>query len=153
MIKKENKKIIFGAIAIVLITSVLITNVQANQEQKVHEIDINSVKCYNFLVFGGGWICGMTINGEKEKIGLLKGFLSIKNEPGWGVPENYKLYIFDKNSFKLYTKDSLPKQFTLENFSGVGYIKYINLPHAVDATKYFIIGKAVNLAEKNIKLY
>jgi hypothetical protein len=150
MIKKENKKIIFEAIAIVLITLILTTNVQANQEQKVHEIYINTAQPYNFLVFGWGYICSMTINGEEDKIGLLKGCLSIKNYPGWNAPENYKLYIFDKNSFKLYTKDSLPKQFTLENFSGVGYIIYINIPHVIDATKYLIIGKAVNFAEKNL---
>ena len=146
---KKNKKIIFGAIAVVLITSVLITNVQAYQEQKVHEIYNNTTQHYNFLVFGKGYICDMTINGEEDKIGLLKGCLSIINAPGWSAPENYKLYIFNKNLLKLYTKDSLPKQFTLENFSGVGYIKYINIPRSIDATKYLIIGKAVNLAEKN----
>lgn len=149
MIKNENKKIIFEAIAMILVTLILITNVQASQEQKEHEIYINKAQPYNFLVFGIGFISDMTINGEDDKIGILKGCLSIINAPGWNTPEDYKLYIFDKNSFKLYNKDSLPKEFTLENFIGVGFIKYINLPHGIDATKYLIIGKAVNLAEKN----
>jgi hypothetical protein len=144
MIKKENRKIIYEAISMVVILLILITNVQASQEQKEDIIFNDKAPPNRYLVFGYGFIGDMTINGDDYKIGILKGCLSIYNGPGWNAPRGYKLYIFDVFSFKLYTKDSLPTLFTLENFNGIGYINYINIPHGFDATKFLIIGKAVN---------
>jgi hypothetical protein len=57
------------------------------------------------------------------------------------------LFIFDKNTNKLLNKKNLPKEFTLQGFVGFGYIKWVSIPHHLDATKYFKIGKAIDLLE------
>lgn len=53
--------------------------------------------------------------------------------------------VYNRIMPKIYTKNTLPEQIILENFVGIGYIKYVNKPHSIDATKYFIIGKAMFL--------
>ena len=144
MKNKKMEKIIFEAVAIALVASILTTNVQAEPKKYQLEKNNDPILPYFYFVFGKGYISEITINGETDKIGSLDGLLSVTNKPGWSSPD-YKFYVFNKTSFKLYTKNSLPEQFTLEQFSGFGYIKYINIPHSMDATKFFIVGKAVFL--------
>jgi hypothetical protein len=88
----------------------------------------------------------MSINEQDEKSGWLEGVLHIWNTPGWKSPD-YKLFIFEKNTNKLLHKKTLPEVFTLQGFVGFGYIKWVSIPHHLDATKYFIIGKAIDLLE------
>jgi len=145
MVNKKNKKIIYEAVAIILITLLLATNVYAEPDQHHSVHKYNPKPQYNYLIFGKGYICEITINGETTKIGLLIGEMFVKNKPGWNAPEDYSFYIFDKESNRLYTKDILPEQFTLQYFKGLGYINYIHIGHVIDATKYFLIGKATDL--------
>lgn len=143
---KKMKKIIFEAIALILVTLILALNVQAFTEKNPAEYENDPESSYSYFIIGKGYIGGMNINGQEEKIGKLEGDLHIWNMPGWNSPD-YKLFIFNKNTNKLLNKITLPEVFTLQGFVGFGYIKYINLPHAMDATKYFIIGKAIDLLE------
>ncbi len=145
MVNNKNKKITFKAIAIILIMLLLPTNVHAGPNQFHSDQEKNPKLQYNYLIFGKGYICEITINGETTKIGLLIGDMSIKNKPGWNAPEDYLFYIFDKTSNRLYTKNTLPDQFTLQYFKGLGYINYMHIGHVIDATKYFFIGKATDL--------
>jgi hypothetical protein len=69
----------------------------------------------------------------------------VKNFPGWNAQEYYLFYIYDKKINKLYTKDILPSQFTLQYFKGLGYINFIHIGHVIDATRYSFVGKAKNL--------
>jgi hypothetical protein len=145
MKNQKMKKIIFEAIASILVTLIIAVNVQADIEKNPTEYD-DPKSSYSYFIIGKGYIGRMTINGQEEKIGKLEGDLHIWNMPGWKSPD-YKLFIFNKNTNKLLNKITLPEVFTLQGFVGFGYIKYINLPHAIDATKYFIIGKALDLLE------
>lgn len=146
MIKIKNKKIIIEAAAIIVLL-ILSTNIQATPDQCLSECKKGPRVPFAYLIFGMGYISSMTINGETDIKGKLNGDLYIKNEPGWGAPEDYKLYIYNRIMPKIYTKNTLPEQFILENFVGIGYIKYVNIPHSIDATKYFIIGKAMFILE------
>jgi len=141
----KNQKIIFEAVTIMLTFLIIAVNVQAETNNFV-EYENLPEPLYNYFIIGKGYIDWMTINGQEEKIGKLEGNLFILNNPGWNSPD-YKLFIFDKNTNKLLNKKTLPEVFTLHGFVGVGYIKYLSLPHAIDATKYFIIGKAIDLLE------
>jgi hypothetical protein len=145
MINNKNKKNIFKVVTIIIVISLLATNIYAGPNQQ-NLVDENEKKSpYNYLIFGKGFINKIFINGKTTKIGLLIGEMSVNNYPGWNAPENYSFYIFDKESNKLYTKDILPKQFTLQYFKGIGYINFIHIGHVIDATRYFLIGKAKNL--------
>lgn len=138
------KKIIFEAATIVLVALILTTNVQAKTEKNSVEHENGPEPPYSYFIIGKGYIGGMTINGQGEKSGKLEGDLHIWNIPGWSSPD-YKLFIFDKNMNKLLNKKTLPEEFTLQGFVGFGYIEWVNIPHHIDATKYFIIGKAIDL--------
>lgn len=146
MKNKKMKKIVFEAAAIMLVTLILAVNVQAETKKNSVEHENGPEPPYSYFIIGKGYIGGMTINGQEEKSGKLEGDLHIWNMQGWNSPD-YKLFIFDKNTNKLLNKKTLPEEFTLQGFVGFGYIKYINYPHAIDATKYLIVGKAIDLLE------
>lgn len=141
----KNKKNIFEAIAILLVISIITTNVQAITEKNPIEHKDNVKPQYYYQIFGIGYISYMTIDEKEDKYGILKGDLYIENEPGWSANINYKLFVFDKNNNTLLTKKTLPGEFTLQNFVGFGLIDFEDMPHYHVATKYFIIGKAVDL--------
>jgi len=145
MENKKMKKIIFEATAIMLVTLILAVNVQAETEKNSVEHENGPEPPYSYFIIGKGYISKMTINGDEDKIGKLEGDLHIENKPGWSAPADYKLFIFDKNTNKFLNKNTLPEDFTLQGFVGFGYMEYENISHLHDATKYFIIGKAIDL--------
>ncbi len=146
MKNKKMKKIIFKAIAIVLVTLIFTVNVRAETDKNPAEYKNDPKIAYCYFIIGKGYIGEMTINDKEENIGKVEGCLHIWNIPGWNSPD-YILFIFNKNTNKLLNKKTLPKEFMLQGFVGFGYITYINIPHSIDATKYFIIGKAIDLLE------
>ena len=147
MKNKKLKKIIFKAIAIIFTNLILAVNVQAETEKNEVEFENDFELPYSYFIIGWGYIGSMTINDQEDKIGKLEGSLYIWNMPGWKSPVNYKLIIIDKFNNKVFIKNTLPEKFTLIGLIGFGYIQYINIPHHLDATKYFIIGKAIDLLE------
>ncbi|KYK27598.1 hypothetical protein AYK20_02400 [Thermoplasmatales archaeon SG8-52-1] len=146
MKNKKLKKIIFETIAIIIVTLILAVNIQAESEKNPVKYKNDPEHQYCYFIIGWGYIGGITINDQEEEIGKLEGILHIWNTPGWSSPD-YKLFIFDKNTNKLLNKKNLPEVFTLQGFVGFGYIKYVNIPHQLDATRYFLIGKAIDLLE------
>ena len=146
MKKQKMKKIMCEAAAIILVILIIAVNIQAEIKKDLIEYKNSPQPPYNYFIIGKGYIEWMTINGQEKIIGKLEGDLHILNYPGWNSPD-YKLYIFDKNTNKLLNKKTLPEECTLKGFIGFGYITYLSLPHAIDATKYFILGKAIDLLE------
>lgn len=146
MKNQKMKKIIFETIAIAIVTLIIVVNVQAETEKNPVEYENNPELPYSYFIIGWGYIGGMKINDQDEKFGKLEGSLDIWNSPGWESPD-YKLFIFNKNTNKLLDKKNLPEVFILKDFVGFGYIKEIDIPHGIIATKYFIIGQALDLIE------
>ena len=136
----------FEVAAVTLVILIIVVNVQAETKKNLIEYENCPEPPYSYFIIGKGYIGGITINGQDEKSGRLEGNLHIHNVPGWSSPD-YKLFIFDKNMNKLLNKKTLPEVFTLQGFVGFGYIKWVSIPHHLDATKYFIIGKAIDLLE------
>jgi hypothetical protein len=147
MKKQKMKKIKFETAAIILVILIIAVNVQAKTETYQLENENNLKFSYPYFIIGKGYIWDMKLDEEKNKIGILDGNLQIHNKPGWSAPENYKLMIIDKYNKKIITKNTLPEEFTLMGFIGLGYIKYVSIPHHLDATKYFIMGKAIDILE------
>ncbi|KYK33159.1 MAG: hypothetical protein AYK22_01225 [Thermoplasmatales archaeon SG8-52-3] len=145
MVNNKNKKIIFEAVAIIIVILLLATNVYAVPDQHYLVNENEKKPQYNYLIFGMGFIHEILINNKTTKFGILIGEMNVKNYPGWNAPENYSFCIFDKASNVLYSKDILPKEFTLQYFKGLGFINYIHIGHVIDATRYFLIGKAKEL--------
>ena len=146
MKNQKMKKIIFEATTIMLIIFIIAVNVQAETKKDLVKYENAPKPPYSYFIIGKGYIGEITINGQEEKIGKLEGNLHIHNVPGWSSPD-YKLFIFDKNTNNLLNKKTLPEEFTLQGFVGFGYIKWVSIPHHLDAIKYFIIGKAIDLLE------
>jgi hypothetical protein len=146
MKNQKTEKIIFEAIAILFVILIIAVNVQAETEKNPVGYENDHELPYSYFIIGWGYIGGMTINDQDIKIGKLEGSLDIWNSPGWSSPD-YKLFIFNKNTNELLNKKNLPEVFTLQGFVGFGYIEYINIPHGLIATRYFIIGKALDLIE------
>lgn len=146
MKNQKMKKIILEAAAITLVILIIAVNVQAETKKNLVKYENGPEPTYNYFIIGKGYIGGITINGQDEKSGWLEGNLHIYNVPGWSSPD-YKLFIYDKNTNKLLNKKTLPEEFILQGFVGFGYIKWVSIPHHLDAIKYFIIGKAIDLLE------
>jgi len=144
MKNQKMKKVILEVASTMLVILIITVNVQAETKKNLVEFENNPELPYSYFIIGKGYISGITINGLDEKSGMLEGNLHIHNVPGWSSPD-YKLFIFDKNTNKLLNKKTLPEEFILQGF--VGYIKLVSIPHHLDATKYFIIGKAIDLLE------
>jgi len=147
MKNQKMKKIIFEATSIVLVILIIAVNVQAETKKNLLEYENGPELLYSYFIIGKGYISKITINGDEDKIGKLEGKLHIENDPGWSAPGDYQLFIFDKNINKFLNKNNLPKEFTLQGFIGFGYMKYESIPHLHDATKYLIIGKAIDLLQ------
>ena len=143
---QKMKKIIFEPATIVLVFLIIAVNVQAMTENNQLEHENKLKYIYPYFIIGNGFIGSMAINDQKDKIGKLEGSLYIWNSPGTNSPD-YKLFIFNKSTNKLLNKKNLPEQFTLQGFVGFGYISDMNIPHGPHATRYFIIGKAMELIE------
>ncbi len=147
MKNQKMKKIIFEVATIIIVILINTVNVQGETKKNLLEYENGPEPPYSYFIIGKGYIWDMKLDGEENKIGILDGNLQIHNKPGWSAPENYKLIIIDKYNNKIFTKSTLPEEFTLLGFIGLGYINYVNIPHQLDATKYFIIGKAIDLLE------
>lgn len=143
---QKMKKIIFEAATTMLVFLIIAVNVQAMTENNQLEHENNSRFTYPYFIIGNGFIGSMSINDQKHKIGKLEGILYIWNNPGTNSPD-YKLFIFNKTTNKLLNKNNLPEQFTMKCFVGFGYILEMDIPHGPIATRYFIIGKAMELIE------
>ena len=146
MNNEKMKKIIFEAATTMLVILIIAVNVQAVTEDNQFEHENNLKFPYSYFIIGNGFIGSMAINDQKDKIGKLEGSLYIWNSPGTNSPD-YKLFIFNKTTNKLLNKKNLPEQFTLQGFVGFGYISEMDIPHGPIATRYFIIGKAMELIE------
>lgn len=142
--KNQNmKKIIFKAVAILFVVLILTPNLQAGPDHKQIDKEKDPESSYQFSIFGMGLINFITINGNDHKTGLFKGELYVVNKKGNNIAIPYLLFIKDKTSNKLYTKKTLPEQFTLINFTGLGHIDYTDIPrNGPEYTTFFLVGKA-----------
>ncbi|MFA5101747.1 MAG: hypothetical protein WC525_01205 [Candidatus Thermoplasmatota archaeon] len=94
---------------------------------------------YFILLFGR---CKkITLNNQTDDFGILKGDLFIYNERVFGTIENYWIFALDKYNKDTHTKHSLPKTFTLVEFTGYGFMRWIAFPHS-PCSQFYIIGEA-----------
>jgi uncharacterized protein YjfI (DUF2170 family) len=94
----------------------------------------------NKIFFGFGHIGLITIDGKDYLKGVINGNISIKNTGSqtW-IP--YFLVIKDKVNNITELKWSLPEEFILNNFSGIGKINYYDIPRGgPEWTAFFLMG-------------
>jgi hypothetical protein len=146
--KMNNKKIILGATALILGTMIIISGTQVSSlkiSKSAYELKPEIQHNKNMIFFGFGHISPMTIDGEYDLKGVINGNISIKNKCSntW-LP--YFLLIKDTVMNKIKTKWSLPGEFLLKNFSGIGLINYNWIPRdGPKWTEFFLIGSFENI--------
>ena len=136
------KKIIFEATALILGTMIIISGTQVSSlkiYESAYEIQPEAQKNNIMIFFGFGYIESLTIDGKDDLKGVIKGNISIENT-GTAALIPYFLFIKDRVNNKIELKWSLPEEFVLKNFSGVGKIKYYQAPHGPDWEEFFLIG-------------
>jgi len=134
------KKIIIGSF-LVLILLLLMPSIPAIQQMTIED---KAPPQYLILLFGK---CEkITLNNQTDAYGKLKGDLLIYNKHVFGTIENYWIFALDKYNNKIHTKKSLPKKFTLIDFTGYGMMRWIPYPHS-PCSQFFIIGKAQYMIE------
>jgi hypothetical protein len=144
MKQNKTKKIIFEAVALTLVIILLATaysesinasfvdNIKSKEQQK------------EYFIMAVGKCKKIQLNGEDTSIGYLKGSLKVYNSHVFGTIENYQIILIDKCENKIMYKQDLPKVFTLNNFKGLGLIKWIPFPHS-PCSKFQFIGTATNM--------
>ncbi len=138
----KNNKIILEATALILGTMIIISGTQVSSlkiYESAYEIQSEAQKNYNMIFFGFGNIGCLSNDGKYDLKGVIKGNISIENT-GSGTWIPYFLLIKDTVNNKIKLKWSLPEEFVLKNFSGVGKIEYYQAPHGPDWTEFFLIG-------------
>jgi len=99
---------------------------------------------YFILLFGK---CEkITLNNQTDAYGRLKGDLLIYNKHVFGTIENYWILALDKYNNEIHTKQSLPKKFTLIDFTGYGLMRWIPFPHS-PCSQFLIMGNAQYMIE------
>jgi len=120
-----------------------IYNTSPNQKTN-EDIEDKAPPQYFILLFGR---CGkITLNNQTDAYGKLKGDLLIYNKHVFGTIENYWILALDKYNNEIHTKQSLPKKFTLIDFTGYGMMRWIAFPHS-PCSQFLIIGKAQYMIE------
>jgi len=136
------KKIIFEATALILGTMIIISGTQVSSlkiSKSAYELKSEVQQNNNMIFFGFGYIESLTIDGKYNLKGVINGNISIENSrSGTWIP--YFLLIKDRVNNKIELKWSLPEEFVLKNFSGVGKIRYYQAPHGPDWEEFFLIG-------------
>lgn len=138
----KNKKIILEATALILGTMIIISGTQVSSlkiSKSSYELESEFQHNNNMIFFGIGNIGLLTIDGKYDLEGVINGNISIENT-GSGTFIPYFLFIKDTINNKIKLKWSLPEEFILKNFSGVGKIYYYQPPHGPDWTEFFLIG-------------
>jgi len=137
----KNKKIILEATALILGTMMIISGTQVSSlkiSKSVYELK-SEVQHNNMIFFGFGNIGYITIDGQDDLEGVINGNISIENT-GSGTFVPYFLFVKNTTNNKIKLKWSLPEEFVLKNFCGVGKIDYYQAPHGPDWTAFFLIG-------------
>lgn len=139
----KNKNLILKATILTLGTIIFISCTQVlskNISKSTYELQPSAQQNNNMIFFGFGHIGLITVDGEYYLNGNIKGNISIENTySGTLIP--YFLLIKDKVNKKIELKWSLPEEFVLKNFSGVGIIRHDWIPHSTnDWTEFFLMG-------------
>jgi len=104
-----------------------------------YKVYIGTESQYFILLFGR---CEkITLNNQTDDFGILKGDLLIYNKRIFGTIENYWIFALDKYNKDIHTKHSLPKTFTLVDFTGYGFMRWIAFPHS-PCSQFYIFGEA-----------
>jgi len=138
----KNKKIILEAAALIIGIMIIMSSTQVSSlkiSKSAYEIQPETQQNNNMIFFGFGNIGFLTIDGKYDLKGVINGNISIENTcSGSGIP--YFLFIKNTVNNKIKLKWTLPKEFVLKNFSGVGKIEHYQAPHGPDWTEFFLIG-------------
>ena len=141
MKNKKMKKIIFEATALIFVTMIMISNVQATENKTKHDNTDNN----KIFIFGFGHIDKITVNGNYYYKGKISGNMSIINQKSVTIIP-YFLYIFDFKNGKIGTKIILPKEINIKEFNGYGYLNYYDIPRSkIEFTEYYIFGSAKDI--------
>jgi hypothetical protein len=136
VMRKPNEKIIFEVTTLLLGTMIVISSLQI--PKSAYELKSEVQQNNNMIFFGFGNIKNLTVDGKNDLKGVIRGNASIDNSNKIWIP--YFLLIIDKVNKKIDIKWSLPEEFVLKNFSGVGRIIYYPALHSPDWTHFKLIG-------------
>ena len=136
------KKIIFEAIALIVGTMIIISGAQVSSlkiSKSSYELKSEVQQNNNMIFFGFGHIEKLTIDGKYDLKGVINGNISIDNTRTPSIIP-YFLFIKDRVNHKIELKWSLPEEFVLKNFSGLGKIERWYIPREPDLTEFYLIG-------------
>jgi len=138
----NNNKIILEATALILGILIIISGTQVSSlkiTESAYKLKSEIQHNNNMIFFGFGNIGYISIDGKDDLKGVINGNVSIERT-GYSSWFSYFLFIKDLVNNKIILKWSLPEEFVLKNFSGVGKIDYYQAPHGPDWTRFFLIG-------------
>ena len=139
----KNKKIILEAATLIFGTMIIISGTQVSSlkvSESEYGMQNESKQNNNMIFFGFGHISLITIDGKDYLKGVIKGNISIENSASqtW-IP--YFLLIKDNVNNLIELKWSLPEEFILKNFTGVGMIEFNDIPrNGPEWTGFFLMG-------------